>query len=249
VNETPSAGEDKVSDVEEETPTVADASAEQDGEKTDLVETPNADEPEPAENEKDIPTRGTKTQEEGKEKQTVQTKIPTSDIVNTANDDDSVENATVNDYVFEDETPSTLQQDKKAGSVQQNIRDILLSFLHHVSRISRSTTAAMDPLYDVHIPGCYNSGRWSLAAMKIENRLLHEEASKELLKRSVAQDEHPQPSSLDVAEQPDDDGIPEDERKPKVKSTEKAKRASNKYRTDDKSGGLETRAMVTFGKK
>jgi hypothetical protein len=123
------------------------------------------------------------------------------------------------------------------GSVQRTIRDVLKSFLEQLKRLSESTTGAYDPYYNVHIPGCYMNLKWSLEGVALQEIQLHAESSKALVEE-----------------------IPEDEKKPKAKSSarqgrksvtgaEQARGGSSKYRTDDKSCGMESRAMVHFREK
>jgi hypothetical protein len=125
---------------------------------------------------------------------------------------------------------STLMQDKKDGSVDRNIRDVLTSYLVKVKETSLSEDQCTSDFYEVHRPGSLNHTNFSLENLTFMEYRLHEEPPKAITKNDIGTKETAKSAA-------------------KMKASVEKKAAfksSNKYRNDDNSTGLEARAMVFF---
>jgi hypothetical protein len=162
---------------------------------------------------------------------------------------------------------SSVMQDKKSGTVNRSIKDVMLGYLKTVKDISVGEDLFGD-YHKVHIPGSLRAIKWELKSMQEMGLELYKpNPSKEELEPSQDQDEVLDSDDDAVQEKQVKKGrrkkkkvakkVPESEddseKKPAAKNTldeddtSVAKR--NKYRYDDDSAGLEARAMVSFREK
>ena len=123
---------------------------------------------------------------------------------------------------------STLVQDKKDGSVERSVRDAVISCLIKVSETSISKQQMKNDLCDVHRPGSLNRANWCLHDAQLSQTELHEEAPKPINEK----DKGSEPAKK--------------KRGSKNQEVGQTPKASNKYRNDDFSTGLEARAVVAF---
>jgi hypothetical protein len=129
---------------------------------------------------------------------------------------------------------STLQQDKKEGSVSRNMNNVLSSYLTEIRNVSRSAAPLYNDYYQVHLPGSRSYIEWCLESCHEDpEKILHKEAPNVILK--IADAANKETSSVQTKAK----GEKDVEKQGINKST-------NKYLNDDTSTGLDARAMVAF---
>jgi hypothetical protein len=139
---------------------------------------------------------------------------------------------------------SALQQDKKSGSLERNIKDVLVSYLTLIKAMSTGIENSLSDSFEVHKPGSLKYDSFSLASMKEDGYELHQEApnKKLILKDAIIQ--AAKEAKLPVP--PTNDAKRKKKPNPKDPEKEAKSNAGGKYRNDDTSTGLDIRAMVNF---